>query len=191
MKGKDMILSNFLSRQTHVDRNPHDIIPVSFNIHNTLHERYYEIEMKERYLVQMCLQTESHRIKLPEVHGVKNTWDTNLLFEKQKVIPQIKKNIENKQRLGQGRAGRRHREPQQTENITTVMNKSHEILKMPMTQNVSKNRMDFPVQEQSICSKTETITQGMIQDKNRDIPFYPDLFIGLLQGCQKIYDFRN
>ena len=46
MKGKDMILSGFLSRQTHDNSNPHDIIPISFNIHNTLHERYYKIETK-------------------------------------------------------------------------------------------------------------------------------------------------
>ena len=53
MKGKDMVLSDFLSRQTHDDSDPHDIIPISFNMHNTLHERYYKIETKERYLVQM------------------------------------------------------------------------------------------------------------------------------------------
>ena len=53
MKGKDMILSNFLSRQTHDNSNPHDI-PISFNMHNMLHEGYYKIEMKERYLVQTC-----------------------------------------------------------------------------------------------------------------------------------------
>ena len=34
--------------------------------------------------------------------------------------------------------------------------------------NVSKNRMDFPVQVQSITNKTEAITRGMIQDKNRE-----------------------
>ena len=59
MKGKGMILSNFLSRQTHDDSDPHDIIPISFNMHNTLHERYYTIEMKERYLVQMGSQIQT------------------------------------------------------------------------------------------------------------------------------------
>ena len=175
MKEKDMILSDFLSRQTHDNSDPHDIIPISFNIHNMLHERYYKIETKGRYLVQMCLQTKSSGLNLPEVHGVKKTLDMNLLPEKQKVILQIKKNIENEPRLGQGRAGIRCRKPQLTENIIMVMNKSHKIPKIPMTQNVSKSRMDFPVQEQSISSKTEAITWGMIQDKNRDIPFYPDL----------------
>ena len=52
MKGKDLVLCDFLSRQTHDDRNPHDIIPISFNIHNTLYENYYKIQTKERYLVQ-------------------------------------------------------------------------------------------------------------------------------------------
>ena len=47
-----MILSDLLSRQIHDNSNPHDIIPISFNIDNTLHKRYYKIETKERYLVQ-------------------------------------------------------------------------------------------------------------------------------------------
>ena len=53
IKGKDMILSDFLSRQNHNDSNPHEIIPISFNMHNLLHERYYNIGKPERYLVQM------------------------------------------------------------------------------------------------------------------------------------------
>ena len=52
MKGKDMILSNFLSRQTHDDSNPHEIIHISFNMYKALHDTYYSIEMKDRYLVQ-------------------------------------------------------------------------------------------------------------------------------------------
>ena len=39
---------------------------------------------------------------------------------------------------------------------------------MPMTKNVSKNRMDFLACEQSISSsKAEAITEGMIQDKKQ------------------------
>ena len=49
----------------------------------------------------MHSQTKSSRVKLPELHGAKKILDTNLLPEKQKVIPQIKKVIENKPRLGQ------------------------------------------------------------------------------------------
>ena len=95
MKGKDMILSDFLSRQTHDDSDPHEIIPISFNMHNMLHEKYCNIEMKDRYLVQMHSQTKSSGIMLPDVHGVKKTLDTSLLTEKQKVILQIKKGFEN------------------------------------------------------------------------------------------------
>ena len=43
IKGKYMILNNFLSRQKHDHSNPHDIIPISFNMHNILLERYYDI----------------------------------------------------------------------------------------------------------------------------------------------------
>ena len=71
MKGKDIILSNFLLRQTHDNSDPHDIIPISFNKHNTLNERYYKIETKERYLVQTCLQIKSSGVILLEVHGAK------------------------------------------------------------------------------------------------------------------------
>ena len=39
MKGKDMILSDFLPRQTHDDSHPHEIIPISFNIYITLYIR--------------------------------------------------------------------------------------------------------------------------------------------------------
>ena len=40
MKGKDMILSDFLSRQKHDDSDPHKIIPISFNMYNALYETY-------------------------------------------------------------------------------------------------------------------------------------------------------
>ena len=44
-----------------------------------------------------------------------------------------------------------------------------------MVQNVTKDSLDFPVPEQLITDKTEAITRGMIQDKNRKLPFYPNL----------------
>ena len=36
--------------------------------------------------------------------------------------------------------------------------------------------MDFPVPEQLITNKTETITRRQVQDKNKEQPFYPDPF---------------
>ena len=49
IKGKDMVLSDLLSRQNNNNSNPHDIIPISFNVHKVLHEIYYNME---NYLVQ-------------------------------------------------------------------------------------------------------------------------------------------
>ena len=66
MKGKDMILSEFLSRQ-----NPHNIIPISLNMYKALYKNYYKTETKETYLVQTWSQTKSSGITLPEVHGAK------------------------------------------------------------------------------------------------------------------------
>ena len=42
MKRKDMILSDFLSRQKNDDNNPHKIIPISFNMCQILDDNYYE-----------------------------------------------------------------------------------------------------------------------------------------------------
>ena len=52
IKGKNIILSDFLSRQKHDDSDSHDIIPISFNMHNALQENYYNIGRVDRYLVQ-------------------------------------------------------------------------------------------------------------------------------------------
>ena len=43
MKGKDMILSNSLSRQRTDDSNPHEIIPISLEIQAILRDRYYNV----------------------------------------------------------------------------------------------------------------------------------------------------
>ena len=53
MKGKNMILSEFLSRQRMDDSNPHEIIPMSFNMQAILKDRYYKVGMNSRYLIQM------------------------------------------------------------------------------------------------------------------------------------------
>ena len=77
IKVKDMILSDFLSRQTHDDSDPNEIIPISFNIHKSLHKKYYNIELKERYLVQMHLQK---KIKQDKVY--RSPWcEENLRYE--------------------------------------------------------------------------------------------------------------
>ena len=41
IKGKDMVLSDFLSRQKTDDSDPHEIIPISFTLRRVSHEHFY------------------------------------------------------------------------------------------------------------------------------------------------------
>ena len=55
IKGKDMVLSDFLSRQKTDDSNLHEIIPISFNMREGLQENYYNLgnmTENDKYLVQ-------------------------------------------------------------------------------------------------------------------------------------------
>ena len=99
IKGKDMVLNDFLPRQINDDSNPHEIIPISFNMHKVLHENYYQMK---NYLVQTRSQAKSSGIKLPEVHGMGKNLDPNIKPEKQHANP-IKGSIE-KPYIGQSRA---------------------------------------------------------------------------------------
>ena len=53
MKGKDMILSDYLSRQTNNTSNLHEIVPISFNMYNAYMRLIFRIEPTDKYLVQM------------------------------------------------------------------------------------------------------------------------------------------
>ena len=66
MKGKDMILSDFLPWQNNDNSNPHEVIPISFNMYQILNQNYYI----EKYLIQTRSQTKYSGTKLPEVHGM-------------------------------------------------------------------------------------------------------------------------
>ena len=68
IKGKDMVLSDCLSRQKNDNSNPYEIIPISFNMYKILNDNYYNIE---KYLIQTRSEARSSGIKLPEVHGVR------------------------------------------------------------------------------------------------------------------------
>ena len=58
IKGKDMILSDFLSRQIEDDSDPHEIIPISFNIREILQDIYYNI-ISDTYMVQTRAQAKA------------------------------------------------------------------------------------------------------------------------------------
>ena len=78
IKGKDMVFSDFLSRQKTDDSNPHEIIPISFSLRRVLHESYYKISdlaktidsRTDKYLVQTRSQVKSSGIKVPDVQAV-------------------------------------------------------------------------------------------------------------------------
>ena len=53
-----MVLSNFLSRQLGDDSDPHEIIPISFNIKEILKENYQNM-VKDTYMVQTRSQAKA------------------------------------------------------------------------------------------------------------------------------------
>ena len=101
IKGKDMVLSDFLLRQNIDDSNLHEIIPISFNLRTVLQEKYYNLEeKKEKYMIQTRSQTKASSVQLPEVHGTRKKLDPHKIPEKQ-LQPVVKPVIEKKPRLGQ------------------------------------------------------------------------------------------
>ena len=112
MKGKDMILSDFLSLQKNDNSNPSEIIPISFNAYGILEEnRKIDVCKNEgKFLFHTCSQAKTSSTKLPEVHGVRKELNPSLKPEKQPTMP--KKGVTERLHIGQGRAGlRRRHEP--------------------------------------------------------------------------------
>ena len=101
-----MVLSDFLSRQNNDNINPHEIIPISFNMHKVLHENYYNME---NYLLQTSSQAKSSGIKLLEVHAVGKNLDPNIKPENQHA-KSIKDSVV-KLCIGQGRDGLKRKRP--------------------------------------------------------------------------------
>ena len=148
MKGKDIILSDFLSRQMHDTSNPHKIIPISFNMHNALYETYYRNDSTGRYLVQTQSQTKVAEVKLPEVCRARKTIETHSPIEKQK--PQIQQTQldSNRPKLGKGRAGMWHKQLQPVADTSVLTNKSPNL---PSDQKVTIDSTKYPVPNQLIA----------------------------------------
>ena len=106
----------YLDRK-HDESDPHEIIPISFNMQEALCARHYNIHKNEqkRYLIQMTSQAKTSGIVLPKVHGVDQGVDPNIKPEKQVIKPLVtpqshfptdaKDQYHVKQKLGQGRVG--------------------------------------------------------------------------------------
>ena len=107
MKGKDMVLSDFLSQQSNDDSNTNEIMPISFNTYKILEGNRKNFGKcnfnNEKYLIQTCSQAKASGAKLLEVHGVQKELDPNLRPEKQHAIS--KQGKFERPWMGQGRAG--------------------------------------------------------------------------------------
>ena len=121
IKGKDMVLSDFLSRQKTDDSNPHELIPISFLLRDQISDHFYHIDneinlpREDKYLVQTRSQVRSSGIRLLEMHGAHKGLDPHVQPGKQKSFPiqTIDKGMPThpipKPRIGQGRAGWRRK----------------------------------------------------------------------------------
>ena len=97
IKGKDMILSDFLSRQKMDSSNPHEIIPISFTLKGLMGDHFYRIEnMNEtsqpemnKYLMQTRSQTRSGGIKVPEIHGTNKGLNLHIKPGRQRPLPTL------------------------------------------------------------------------------------------------------
>ena len=83
IKGKDTILSDFLSRQDPGDEDTKEIIPISFNMRLVLQDKYYNVsENEEKYMVQTRSQTKASGVQLPEVYGSRKSLDPHRIPER-------------------------------------------------------------------------------------------------------------
>ena len=86
IKGNDMVLSDFLSRQKTDDSNPHEIIPISFTLRSQVGNHFYQINQPKtnKYLVQTRSQTKSGSIKVLEIHGANKGLDPHVKLGRQR-----------------------------------------------------------------------------------------------------------
>ena len=131
IKGKDVVLSDFLSRQKMDSSDPHEIIPISFTLKGPMGNHFYRIintnaisqPETNKYLVQTRSQTKSGGIKILEIHGMNKGLDPHIKPGRQRPLPPlpmhsilptsltqpIDKGLPThpipKPRIGQGRAG--------------------------------------------------------------------------------------
>ena len=154
IKGKDMVLSDFLSRQKTDDNNPQELIPISFTLRNQIDNHFYQINSgidqpkTDEYLVQTRSQAKSSSIKILEIHGANKGLDPHVQPGKQRPLPSlpihsIDKGLPThpipKPRIGQGRA-RLRRKVKTHQPISSPQ----QSLAEPITMHVQKPVMPLP-----------------------------------------------
>ena len=167
IKGKDVILSDFLSRQQNNDSNSHTIISISFNMYTVLEDNCYNIE---KYCIQMRSQAKSSSIKLPEVHGVRKNLDPNVKPEKQQAIP--KQGSAERPHTGQGRTGLRRKRP---DPINQSIKQPSDLSKKIPGRTEIETGKTIPIHSGDLTHSINNI-KGKITNNNPlipDVPFHP------------------
>ena len=154
IKGKDMVLSNFLSRQKMDDSNPHKLIPLSFTLKSQVDNHFYQIDNEinqpknDRYLVQTRSQVKSSGIKLPEIYGANKGLDPHVQPGKQRPFPSLPIQTIDKgppthpiprPRIGQGRARLRRKVK-----VLQPISSPHQLPAQPITEHILKTVMPLP-----------------------------------------------
>ena len=168
MKGKDMVLSDFLSQQNNDDSNPNEIIPISFDMYKILEnnmnnfDKYNNNSGNKKYLIQTHSQAKTSGTKLQEVHGVQKGLDPNLRPEEQHTIP--KQGKSERLQMGQGRAGSKRKKP---DPINQTINQPSDVTQ------------EIPRRTKILTGKTNSIhrTNSMSNRLINNNPFMPDVSI--------------
>ena len=160
------------------NRNPHGIIPISFDMKAILNDRYYNVGNESRYFVQTYSQAKDSGIKLPEVHSVDKDINPNIRPERQILKSQ---NSANKPKLGQGRDSlKREMKPSmqaqaqvqfKEENQTRdqILTKEKEGLQPPLTKQTTVRHKEQDLENDKIPNH---INKPMVTKIK--IPIYPD-----------------
>ena len=175
IKGKDMVLSNFLSRQKMDDSNPHELIPASFTLKSQVDNHFYRIDNEinqpknDRYLVQTWSQVKSSSIKLPEIHDANKGLDPHVQPGTQRPFPSLPiQTVEKgppthlipRPRIGQGRA-RLNRKFKALQPISSP----HQLPAQPITEHVSKTAMPLPepTNQSQSCIQPQVMPGPLLQ----------------------------
>ena len=178
MKGKDMILSDILSRQMTDNSNTHEIIHISFDMQAILKDGYYNVGSDNKYLVQMCSEAKASGVKVSEVHSVDKGINSDIEPERQVLKSQ---SPAEKPKLGQGREGLRRemKAPAQVQLQVQFKEENH-----TREQAISKQRKGIQtlltrqtnVRHIEQRPETGTMPEHLIRPKVTEIkiPIYPD-----------------
>ena len=147
IKGKDMILSDFLSRQDPGDKNTKEIIPISFNMKSVLQDKYYNVgKNEERYMVQTRSQMKASGVHLPEVHGSRKRLDPHRIPERQPQ-PIAGLDMDKKPRIGQERAGVRRKVLPQLDSKQGTSTSNPIVIRDEIGPKMPKSIMEIPRSE--------------------------------------------